>query len=392
MSKKKNKKALKAKAKQQRIKKAERRFRVQQWLSWTIVAVLALISIVLSLFWVPGELHYVITEIYTFTSAESAKINLAVLLPASGPTQEISTPEITWPGIWHTETDGDQTIIRFEADLDAEQEIEAVIKYQVKLFQGEAFWSGEPILDDDLVSSETIQSDDPALINKAGQLILSGDMHRTVSQIFDFTQQTLRFEDGTASDVDVSALHAFQTGTGGSQAHANLMAALSRAADVPAHVVSGLVIPELVPFIPLSAGGEHPEAARSWVEVYADDRWQVADPSLSKAFYQRGLFGWMDGKHLTYGTTSQIENVREALAGELGGSARVVGEGEAPVYFIAWSDASVEMGTTKPTVTILKTWDARYLMSFSIIIILVVINWLLEKDRRRTRDRRITSK
>lgn len=388
MSKKKKKKnALKAKEKLKR-KKAEKRFRLLQWISWGGVALLSLASIVLSLSWVSGEIYYVVTETYTFNTAESAQVSLAVLLPTSGNYQEVLEPEITWPGSWTTESVGSLEVVRFEADLAAGQTVEAVIRYQVNLYQGEAYWSADPADADDLSSSDTIQSDHSEIIAQAAQLIVGGDDQQTAYEVFTFTKQHLVSLDETPDAEDLSALDALQAGAGDSTAHTNLMTALSRAAELPARVVHGLVIPETIPFIPVSADWEHPADSRTWIEVYVDDEWLMADPSLSKQFYRRSLFGWTDGKHLVYGTTSQIEDAYESLTQEMDEIDTLIAEMSGPLYFAAWSDVSDESVTLTPSAALFKTWDARCLMALSIIVILVVINSLLERDRKRVRDRR----
>jgi len=379
---KKKKKAQKAKKEQK--KNATKRLRMLRWLSWTGVGIVTLLAVVLSAFWFPGDIYYVVTETYSFNASESAKIYLAVLLPTSGHYQEVLEPEITWQGSWNSEIDGNLEIVWFEADLEAGDTAEAVIRYQVNLFQGEAQWSGEPAADADMMPSDTIQSDHPTLIDLADQLTVSGDAHQTAFQIFDFTNQHLDFPDTASTEEDVSALDALQAGSGGSQAHANLMAAISRAADLPAHVVSGMLMPETVPFIPVTT---HPAEAHTWVEVLTGDDWQAADPSLSKHFYQRALFGWMDGKHLVYETTSKLDEGFGSLVEASGENDTLIGEMSAPLYFVAWSDAPVEGVTLTPAVTLWKIWDARYLMALSIIIILIMLNWLFEKDRKRSGSR-----
>jgi hypothetical protein len=382
MSKKKKKKALKAEK-----EKAGRRLRMLRWISWTAVAILALIAVAMSLFWSPGDVYYIITETYSFEAAEPTRVQLAVLLPTSGHYQEVLEPEIAWPGSWTSEMDGNLEIIWFEADLAAGEAAEAVIRYQVNLFQGEERWSGEPAAAGDLAPSDTIQSDHPTIIDRAELLTVNGDAQQTAYQIFDFTNHHLDLKGEDSMDADVSALDALQAGSGGSRAHANLMAALSRTADLPAHVVSGLLMPEMVPFIPIEAVWDHPAKAQSWVEILVGDEWQAADPSLSKYFFQRAHFGWMDGRHLVYETTLKLDEVYEIMDEAPGENDTLIGEMSAPLYFVAWTEAPGEAVSMTPTVTLYKTWDARYLMAFSIIIILAVINWLFDRDRKRNNDR-----
>jgi len=388
MSKKKKKKALKAEREEQK-KKAKARYRSQQWFSWGLVGLLSLVAVILSLFWIPGEIHYMITETYTFTAAESTKVYLSVLLPTSGNYQEVLTPEITWPGSWTTEPVERMEFVRFETDLAAGETAEAVIQYQVNLSQGEAQWSGKPAIADDLVASEVIQSDFPEIIDQAAQLTATKDDLGSAFEIFNFTRQYLMMDEDSA-DTGLSVLDVYHAGSGGSTEHANLMTALCRAADLPAHIVNGLVLPEALPFISVSFVRE--QRPQDWVEVLTGDQWQMADPSLAKRSFQRSLFGWTDGKHLVYGTASEMTQVSQAFASELGESGIKIGEASGPMHFTAWAEVPVDNITFTPAVTLRKTWDARYLMAFSVITILAVINWLLQQDRKRTRDRRAASK
>jgi hypothetical protein len=82
------------------------RGKAPRWRGRLVVAVLALIFVLISLYWVPAELNYRVTESYQITSSDTTDLHLAVLLPISGPYQTVSDPEVTWPGEWQTETIG----------------------------------------------------------------------------------------------------------------------------------------------------------------------------------------------------------------------------------------------------------------------------------------------
>ncbi len=387
MSKKKDKK--KKKEQEQKItvkKKAEQKKAYHRiWFSirWGIVVIIALVFVFLSLFWIPGELHYVITETYSFTSEADAPVFLAVLLPTSGHYQAVSAPEIDWPGVWDITSDGRLDILIMEGDFEAGETAQAVIKYQVDLFQGEARWIGDPVLPADLAASNKVQSDDPDIITQATALTVSGDDHATVRQIFDFTYEHLNWPQGTRINTDDSAARALETCVGGCAEHANLMTALCRAAGIPAHPISGLAMPESIPLIPMTAEWNHPAGAHAWVEVYVDDVWLMADPSWSEGFYRRDLYGWTDGKHLAYDTAEHEEQVYQSLLSEAEESGGWFAGMSAPMRFLAWSDLKAEEIAFTPEVSLRKTWDARYLMIFSVSLILIVMNWLIEEDRRK---------
>src|SRR6056297_3443688 len=94
---------------------------------WVVVAFLSLVVVITSLFWVSGDLHYDITETYTFTGKDSGSVHLTVMLPTSGHYQEVLEPVIEWPGTWDIRLNGRLNVLRLEMDLDAGQTAEAVI-------------------------------------------------------------------------------------------------------------------------------------------------------------------------------------------------------------------------------------------------------------------------
>ncbi len=383
MSQKKDKKNNKKKEIQGR--KLKLRMPHAKWIRWGIVTLLSLVFAVLSLFWIPGNLHYIVTETYAFTSDEAAQVKLAVLLPTSGHYQDISEPDITWQGVWDIRSDGRLDVALFEVDLEAEGTVHAVIQYQVALSQGEARWVGDPVTADDLAPAEEIQSDHAEIIAQAESLTNDGDEQETVRQIFTFTYHHLDFSQETGTDTDLSALSAFQSGVGDCAEHANLMTALCRAAQIPAHVISGVIMPDIIPFIPVTAAWDHPAGAHAWVEFFADDAWQMADSGWSGQFFKHTLFGWTDGRHLVYDTALHEAQVYQSLLAEAENDSNWLAAMSAPLRFVAWSDGQAESIQFTPEVTLRKTWDARYLMILSVVVILVVMSWLIGENRRQSR-------
>jgi len=377
MSKKKDKNKNKEKKKVVSTSKQKTRL-----VRWVVVAFLSLVAVITSLFWVSGDLHYDITETYTFTGEDSGSVHLTVMLPTSGHYQEVLEPVIEWPGTWDIRLNGRLNVLRLEMDLDAGQTAEAVISYGVNLWQGQASWVGEPVTSTDLSPTDLVQSDHPEIVSRAESLQVSGDEARTVEQIFDFTIQHLAWPVEDRINADLSALQALQTGVGGCAEHANLMAALCRAVGIPARTISGLAMPETIPFIPMSATWNHPAGAHAWVEVFVDDVWLIADPSWSGQFYQRDILGWTDGRHLAYDTVPHESDVYLSLVEEAESEGTWIAAMSAPLRFVAWSDLPNESMAFTPQVTLRKTWDARLLMMFAVIIILVVLNWLFDDTSR----------
>lgn len=349
---------------------------------WVVIALLSLVVVLISLFWVSGDLHYDITETYTFSSEDSGSVYLNVMLPTSGHYQEVLEPVIEWPGTWELHLNGRLNVLRLEMDVEAGQTVEAVISYGVNLWQGQTSWVGEPVTSADLSPTDLVQSDHPEIVSRAESLRVSGDEAQTVKQIFDFTIQHLDWPAEERINADLSALRALQTGVGKSVEHANLMAALCRAVDIPARTISGLTMPESVPFIPMSATWGHPAGAHAWVEVFVDDVWKIADPSWSGQFYQRDMLGWTDGRHLGYETFARESDVYLPLLEEAESEGTWIAAMSAPLRFVVWSDIPNESMQFTPRVSLRKTWDARLVMMFSVILILVVLNWLFGDNSR----------
>jgi len=388
MSKKKEKKEKHHKGKKQEKKKDRSKawWYSPKWIRWGIVFILSVVLVFLSLFWLPAELHYEITETYTFSAEEMAPLYLTVLLPTSGPYQDVLEPEITWPGSWDIHSDGRLNVLRMESDIQAGETVEAVITFRVDLFQGSARWFGEPVRSDDLAPSEDIQSASPEIIARANELTVSGNDRQTARQIFDFTIRHLDWPKESRVNANLSALNAYETGVGGCAEHANLVAALCRAAGIPTKTISGLAMPETVPFIPVSATWGHPAGAHAWNEIFIDDAWSLADPSWSGQFYKRDLFGWADGKHLAYDEIAHEAQVYTPLLAEAEDQGTWIAAMSAPLKFVAWSEMDIENMQFSPAVTLRKTWDGRFMMMVSVILILVMLNWLIDGDNRRLRE------
>jgi hypothetical protein len=337
---------------------------------------------ILSLFWIPGDVHYQVSETYTFTAAETDLIHLTLLLPTSGPYQDILEPDVNWPGEFEIEKVGRLNVLRLEAEILSGQTIEAVITYDVHLFQDAARWTGMPARSYDMAPDPEVQSDSPELIEEAKRLTVADDKRRTVRKIFHFTVRHLDWPRDSRINADLSALNAYETGVGGSREHANLMAALSRAAGVPAHPVSGLMMPEMLPLIPVSQTWDHPASAHAWVEFYVNGTWEMADPSWSGKFLRRDLLGWTDGRHLAYDEIASETAVYDQIVNEAEENGNWTMAMSAPLRFAAWSEVSIDNMVFIPVVTVKKTWDARLVMLISLVVIVIVLYFLNREERR----------
>ena len=340
---------------------------------WGIVAILSLFVVILSIYWIPGDVQYEVTETYIFSVQETGSVHLSVLLPATGYYQEVIGLDVSWPGSWELNSDGRVNIVRFETDVQAGETVEAVIEYQVNLWQGHTRWVEDNLETSDLERLDVIQPDDLDLVAWLEGLTVEGNDHLTARQIFDFASNYLQSPTeghdpaGVVSDIE----------------GANLMTALYHAVDMPARTVTGLMMPETFPFIPVRASWSHPAEVHVWGEVFVEDAWLMVDPTSANLFYQRDLFGWTDGKHLVYEEITAESAIFQTLIKEAVDNGTWVAEMPEPLRFVAWSQMESEGIEFTPVVILRKIYDARLVMLFSVILILAVLNWLYEGDQRR---------
>ena len=118
-----------------------------------------------------------------------------------------------------------------------------------------------------LRSEPFIEADDPALREMANRLKDAGEPDRFLDRVYEWVRRRIRYAGFVAEDL--GALSAFRTGQGDCSEYAYLVAALSRAANVPARVMGGFVVPSNAV---LKANEYH-----NWAEVYVDGRWQLVD-------------------------------------------------------------------------------------------------------------------
>lgn len=381
----KNDDADKKQSKQDEKEKRRRRKRiwrkVRKWMGIGILALIAFLFIILSLYWFPADLHYKFTETYTFTSEEQAAVNLVILLPTSGPYQTITEPQVTWPGDWDAQADGQLSIIRLSSKIGAGETVKALVSYQVNLFQGQVAWIGEPIQSTYLQSSADIPSDSPELAAQAAALKVEYNDRETVENALTWINKNLTLSAGSNQRVNQNALDAFTTGNADSIGFANLFAALCRAEDIPSRTVTGRVIPDLFPLIPMTWTKNNPLAFQAWNEIFVQDEWQLADASRSGSFLSHDLLGWTDGQHLAYDEKVTVDAVYQALIMDAEEESGWSAGGTEPLKFMAWSDTEARSLTVTPSLSIRKVWDGRWVMMISLLLILFIITWLTRQDR-----------
>ncbi len=54
--------------------------------------------------------------------------------------------------------------------------------------------------------------------------------------------------------------------------------------------------------------------------------------------------------------------------------------------YVAWADVDQEQLELTPKISVMTTWDARWLMLISLIIITLIMAWLMEEKRPKKRS------
>lgn len=370
MSKKQSKANKRTEAQPKKNVDIRRKFLKPQVIRFGVLALISLVIILASLYWIPGDMQYRITETYQFSSNDPGLLSLVVLLPTSVQNQEVFEPEIAWLGSMDIRRDGQLRVIRLDGEIEAGETVEAVISYEVHLWQGSEAWHGEPPTPEDLSSSALVDVDHPEIVARAKLLQVAENPKQTARNIYDFAGKYLDLPEGGQSDPDISASEALESGIGGHVEYAYLMAALSRAAEIPARVVNGFVLPDTFPFIPVSATKGHPAEAHSWVDVFYNHTWHFADPGLGNRRLKHDLFGWVDGRHLAYAEMQVESYVLSQWVSDTEETGDWHAAMSSPLRFVAWTDTPFESIEFIPRVTVRKTWDSRYFLMFSMILIL----------------------
>ncbi len=332
----------------------------------------------------PATVHYHITERYTFEAPEDSQVALSVLAPVSGPYQWVGPVRATWEGQQELRDAGALTVVELRGAIAAGRPATAVIDYEVRLPQGPATWAG-PVRAADLEPQTDIESDAPAIQAQAAQLG-RGAARADAYGIFRFVAGYLSWPTGTRMGGGQSALQAYESRIGGCGEFANLTVAMLRARGIPARSISGLAFINLAvlpPYWPAQTYiWGHPAAAHAWVELYADGRWEMADPSWAS----RGIpsFGRNDGSHLSFGEAGAEQALYQQIHEGAQANGHIAGGMSAPLKFVA--SASGEGVRVTPSASVRKGWDGRWAwglaaLAVSALVVRALQAWLRRAGR-----------
>ena len=346
-------------------KKLFSRRRVRRWIARIVVGLLALVFILVSIFWIPANLTYQVKETFTLSAEDSTNIQLVVMLPTSGGYQTVTDPEVDWPGTWQSEMVGRMVLVRLEGEIPAGETLTAEIAYNIDLFQGKTSWVGEPVLSNYQLPGEGVPSNSTEIIAQAEALTVESDPLATAERIYEVV----------ADQQDLTA----------SADRAILLAALNRAVQIPTKVVTGWVLPDSVPLFTRRLNSE--DGLRNWNETYLNEAWQLEDASCCRQFPKRQLLGWTDGRHLVLDEDSDLAGVTQSLMEEAGQGNWQIVSLSSPVY-AAWSQGSVVPLQITSEMEAQKTWDGRWAMAIAVVVMLVVLERMMENDHLTKKSKR----
>jgi len=342
-----------------------------------VVIYVALITIIPvgAFFILPAKVQYHVTEKYAFSTDQTGeKISLAVMLPKDNTYQDIDNIDVKWDGDISREEYEEVDVIKIYGHSENE---EAILEYDVTLFQGKIKWEANAKAQD-ILPQKDIESSEPVLINRAKELC-SDPSEDVGYETYKFTSAHLSWPKGTRIGEEQSALIAYQSRIGVCGEFANLMTALNRSCDNPARSINGLSMPMyLPPMMTKERLWMHPGGAHAWVELYDRDHWTIADPSwASNMPFDRVWFGRSMGQYLSYGETGAHEQVFEEMFqwGEETGD--IIGAMSAPIRFVSSSEDNNHV-TITPIVSVKKMRDARWFLAASLYFVIIAASSMVE--------------
>jgi len=156
-----------------------------------LIALLAGLLTVVVLTCFPGSTHYHIREAYSFRAGDKdAGVRLAVMMPTTGPYQQVRNLVISWDGTQARESEGTVEVVKVTGQVKAGQEKIGAIAYDVILRRGPAQWKA-PVEDFQLQPQPGIESDAPAIVQAASQTV-AGQSRKDAYRIHKFTAGQLR--------------------------------------------------------------------------------------------------------------------------------------------------------------------------------------------------------
>jgi hypothetical protein len=198
-------------------------------------------------------------------------------------------------------------------------------------------------------------------------------------RIYKYTSECITYSKEEINCTSVSALTAYMTHTGRCGEFARLEVSLSRAAGIPAQMIVGIVMPDLVFYgASKTQTGDHPGESHAWAEIFTEGFWTIADPSVGSDYLKRLKFGRNDGRYLSYGEFEQERKAYVKILEWTASRGKIIDRKHASLKFVAATDGDAVI--VNPTVTVRKGWDGRW---SSAILTLAITTFVLCKLRNR---------
>ena len=345
-----------------------------------IVSCLGLIVFIVlgAFFQLSANVHYHVTERYTFSGGElDTPVYLGVMLPKSGPYQQIENARISWYGTLRNDAYSFVNAVKLSGLKPAGKDLVATIEYEVTLPQGYVSWSA-PVEGFQRLPQTGIESDCECIREKAASILRTGKLGGNAYNIYSYTADNLVYESEDSDCTSLSAANALKLGSCTCSGYARLMTALCRASNIPSQMVLGVVYPDPMFSSKITSFPQNPYEAHAWVEYYSEGSWKMADPTWGAKRLKVMQFNRNDGRHLVYGELEHILMIDANLETWADDQAEfVLGEANC-LRFVAATD-SMQISFL-PQVSIQRKWDGRWLNT---LIVWAIMTWLLYKYRSR---------
>ena len=344
------------------------------FLLYTLRIVLCLgliIFIVLGAFFrLPANVYYHVAERYTFSGGDiDTPIYLGVMIPKSGPYQQVENVQIFWDGVRQEETFDFVDAVKLSGVKRGDEELVATIEYDVKLPQGSISWFA-PVENFQRLPQVGIESDCECILKKSANL---SDGVSTIDayKIYAFTSDYLTYSQEDADCTSLSAAKALEIGSCVCAGYARLMTALCRASGIPSQMILGLVYPDPMFISHTTSFPQNPDEAHAWVEFYSGGSWKMADPTWGAKRLKLAQFNRNDGRHLVYGELEHVLAVDAELeAWALDQAKYILGETHCFRYIAVSGSTQTSFILEVP---IQRKWDGRWLNTIIVWGIMIVL-------------------
>lgn len=336
----------------------------------SLIVIIAILSITVfaAYKWLPAKVHYHITKTFQFSQETGgANIYLGLILPKSGPNQSVNNLLVQWDGSQEKRSLAYIDTLKLWDQIPGEGERAAIVEYDIILPQGEASWQA-PVEKHHLLPQEGIESDHSE-IKKTISWLTDGSEVDDAFKIFRFTIDHLEYTADGCEETNISALEAYRTGMGACIGYSRLMVALCRASGIPARMIIGTILPDILFSLPQVISSGTPGGGHAWVEYNSQDKWYMADPSWGTGYSARLAFNRNDGRHLSFGEFDQFTAAKRDLIIWSTQQASPIDDTLTYVFAADSDQAAISSETT-----VRKTWDGRWLNT---LVALAVVTFLL---------------